>query len=106
MIGSPLTSAHRLREGTLNLMWQELNSKLSRKYSSMPFHSHVTQVFVHLQQGLEELLKMYLHSFLSKIHHTLYMSQMSVEGLNNYTVVYGLNSRNLRESITGHWSMQ
>ena len=73
MIRSPLTSAHWLREGTPNLMWKEFKCKLSKQYSSIPFDSHVTQAFAHLQQGLDELFKMYPHhasGLLSKIYHT------------------------------------
>ena len=106
MIGSPLTSVHRLRHRSPNLMWRELKSELSRQYSSIPFNSHATQAFAHLQQGLDELLKMYLccaSEILSKIHHPSDLSQFLAEGLNHYTAVYGLNSRKLMNNAVGHW---
>ena len=34
------------------------------------------------------------------------MSQISAAGLNHYTVVNGLDSRKLRESVVGHRSVQ
>ena len=34
------------------------------------------------------------------------MSQISAEGLNHYTLVYGMNSRKLTESVVGHWCAQ
>ena len=108
MIGSPLISAHRLREGSPKLMWKELKSNLSRKYSSISFDSHATKAFPCLQQGPDELFKMYLHcasDLLSKIHHTSDMSWISVEGLNCSTMVYDLTFRKLRESLVGHQSM-
>ena len=49
MIGSPLTSAQKLREETPYLMWKELKSGLSRQYSSIAFDCHATQAFAHLQ---------------------------------------------------------
>ena len=109
MIWSPLTSAHRLRDELPNLMWGGSKNKLSRQYSSVPFDSHVTQSFAHLQQGLDELLKIYFHcasKLLLKIHHTSDMSNISAEGLNHNTVVYVLNSRELRASVVGHCSVE
>ena len=50
---------------------------------------------------------MYLHcasKLLLKIHHTINMPQISVEGMNNYTLVNGLNCRKLKDSVVGHWS--
>ena len=93
MIGSPLTSAHTLREGLPNVMWKELKRTLSRQYSSIPFNSHTSQAFAYLQQGPDELLEMYLHhecELLLKIHHTSDMSHISAASLNHYTVGYGL----------------
>ena len=34
------------------------------------------------------------------------MSRIWAEGLNHYTVVYGLNCRRLKDSVVGHWNMQ
>ena len=42
----------------------------------------------------------------SKIYHTSNMSRISVEGLNHYTVVYGLNCRRLKDSIAVHQTAQ
>ena len=87
MVGSPQTSAHRLRDGSPNLTWRELKSKLSSQYSSIPFKGHATKAFANLQQDLCELLEMYLHStseLLSKMNHDMGMFQIS--GLNHYTV--------------------
>ena len=33
------------------------------------------------------------------------MSKITAEGLNHYTMVYGLNSRKLRKSVVGHHSV-
>ena len=47
---------------------------------------------------------MYLHyasKLLSKIHHAVDMSQMLAEHLNHYTMMYGLNSNNLKEKVVG-----
>ena len=67
------------------------------------------QAFAQLEQGPDELLDMFLHhasDLLSKIYHTSHMSRILVEGLNHYTVVYGLNCRRLKDSVAGHWNMQ
>ena len=61
MVGPPLNSAHRLRVRSPNLTWGELKSDFSRQYSSIPFNSHATQAFAWLQQGPDELHKMYVH---------------------------------------------
>ena len=79
------------------------------QYSAIPFDSHSTHAFLKLEQGPSELLDMYLHhasELLSKISHTLDMSRILVEGLNLYTVVYGLNGRRLKNSAVVHWSTQ
>ena len=50
---------------------------------------------------------MYLHYAsepLSKSHHTTDMAQIPAEGLNHYTVVYGLNSNELKHKVDGHQS--
>ena len=73
-------------------------------YFSFPLDSHATQALPHLQQDLDELLEMFLHhasELLLKIYHTSDMSQISAEGLNHYIVMYGLNSRKLRENVLG-----
>ena len=47
---------------------------------------------------------MYLYhasELLLKIYYTSDMSEISVKGLNYYTVVYGLNSRKLNERCSG-----
>ena len=109
MIESPLTSALRLRDGSPNIMWKELKSKVARQYSSIPFNSRTTKVFAHSQEGPDELFEMYLHhegELLLKIHHTANMSLVSVQGMSHYTEVYGLNSRKSRESVVGHRSAQ
>ena len=108
MVGSPLTSAHRLRDRSSNFTWRELRSELSRQYSSIPFDSHATKAFVSLYLAQDEPLEMYLHhasEHFSKIHHLSDMSQISVEGLKQYTIVYGLNCRNLKYSVVGHWRL-
>ena len=54
-----------------------------------------------------ELDDMYLHhasELLLKIYHTSGMSQISLEALDHYTVVYSLKSRNLKESAVEHQS--
>ena len=61
MLRSSLTSAHRLKDGPPKLTWKELTGELSRHYSSIPFDSHATQAFAHLQQGPSELPEIYLH---------------------------------------------
>ena len=59
IVGLPLIPAHRLRDRSPNIMQRELKSKLSRKYFSIPFDSHATQDFTHLQQGPDSLLEMF-----------------------------------------------
>ena len=74
------------------------------QYSIIPLNIHATKAFTHLEQGLDELLDDYLHHVtdLSKIYHTYNMSRTSAEGNNHYTVVYGLNSSKLKDSMAGH----
>ena len=101
MIGSPLTSVHRLKDCISYMMWKDLKSELLRQYSKIPFDSHAIQVLAHIWQGHNELLEMYLHhasELLSKIHHTTNMIQILAEGLNYYTVVYCLNSTKLKDT--------
>ena len=43
---------------------------------------------------------------LCKNYHTSDMSRISAEGLNHYTVVYGLNCIGLKNSVGAHWTMQ
>ena len=62
MVKSPLTSVHRVRDRSPNFSWRELKSKLSMQYSSIPFDSHTTQTFAHLQQGQDEILEKNFHS--------------------------------------------
>ena len=38
----------------------------------------------------------------SKIHQMMDMSQIPTEGLNHYTMVYGLNSIKLKDKVLGH----
>ena len=40
------------------------------------------------------------------MYHTLDMSRILTEGLNHYTVVYGLNCGRLKDSVVGHQSTQ
>ena len=99
MTSSPLSSANTLKAQSLNLMWTELKRELSMQYSAIPFDSHSTQAFAQLEQGLDDLLDMYLHhanELLSKICYTSDMSRNLAEGLIHYTVVYGLNCRRLK----------
>ena len=75
------------------------------QYSIIPFDTQATQAFIHLEQGLDELLENYLHyvsELLSKICHTSDMSRISVEGSNHYVVVYGFSCRKLKDSVVGH----
>ena len=77
MVGSPFTSTYRLRDCLPHLTWDDPKNKFSRKYSTILFNSHATQAFAHLQQGPEELLRLYLHcasEYLSNIHHMRDMS--------------------------------
>ena len=104
---SPLTSAHTLRDESPKITWKGPKRELSRQYSSIPLDNHATQAFECLQQGPHELLEMYLcraSEPLLKSYHTLDMSQISVLGLNHYTVVYGLGCRELKGCLAGHWS--
>ena len=55
---------------------------------------------------------MYYHcasELLSKVHHVTDISQIPGEGLNHYTMVYGLDSHKLKDKAVGyqstHWSM-
>ena len=50
---------------------------------------------------------MYLHhanELLPKLSHTTDMTQIPTEGLNHYTIVYGLNSAKLKDKVAGHQS--
>ena len=75
-------------------------SNLCRRYS-------ILEAFAHLQQGSDELIEIYLHhasELLSKIHHTMDMSQVLAEDLNHHTMLYWLNSVKLKDKVVGHWS--
>ena len=68
------------------------------QYSIIPFNTHASQAFTHLEQDPDELLDDYLHhvrELLSKIYHTSDRSGISVEGTDHYATVYGLNCRNI-----------
>ena len=90
-------------------MWMELKGELSVQYSIILSDSNTTQAFTWLEQGMHELLDEYLHQaseLLSKIFYTSDMSRISVEDLNHYAMVYGLNCRKLKDIIAGHQSAQ
>ena len=109
MTGYPLLSANRLKAKSPNITWMELRGKFSMQYSTFPVDSHTTQAFTQMEQGPDELLDMYLHhtsELLSKIYHTLDISEISAGELNHNTMVYGLNYRRLKDSIVGYWSAQ
>ena len=72
------------------------------QYSIIPLDTHAAQAFPCLEQGPDKLLDDYLHcvsDLLSKIYHTSDMSRISAKGTNHYAVVYGLNSRKLKDSM-------
>ena len=76
---------------------------------SILFDSHATQAFTKLEQGQDELLGVYLYhasKLLSKAYQILDLSKILAEGLNHYTVVYGLNCRRLKDSVVRHQSAQ
>ena len=103
MVGSPLTSAYRLRDCLPHLTWKDLKSELSKQYSTIPFIIHATQSFAYLQQCSDELFEMYLHCA-SEIYHMTDMSEIPAEGLNHCTMLYGLNSYKLKDRVAGHQS--
>ena len=73
----------------------------------MPFDSHTTPTFVHMQQVSDELLEMYLHcacELLSKNSLHNWCLKIPVEGLNHYTMVYILDSNKLKYKVAGHWN--
>ena len=73
----------------------------------MPFSSHAIQAFAHLQQVSDELLQLYLHHAIEpllKNHPMTCMFKIPAEGLNHYTLVYGLNSNKLKDKVEGHQS--
>ena len=75
MVELHLTSANILRDHLPHLTWNDL--KMNFQGNSQC----ATQAFAHLQQGPDELLEMYLHhtsELLSKIHHTMDMSQIII----------------------------
>ena len=79
-----------LKTRSPNLTLAKFKKELSIQYSIMPFDTHTTQAFTHLEQGPDELLDDYLHhvsELLSKIYHTSDMSRISAEGTNHYAVV-------------------
>ena len=105
MVGSSLMSSDRLRDCLSHLTWDDIKHELLRQYSMIPFGSQATQAFTDLQQGCNELLKLYLHhatELLSKIQYMTDMSQIPAEGLNHYTMVYGLNSNKLKDQVVRH----
>ena len=66
------------------------------------------KTFACLQQCPNEPCEKYLNhasELLLKIHYAADMSQISVDCLNHYTAVYGLNCRKLKDSIAGHLSV-
>ena len=72
MTGGPLSSAKRVKAQSPNLTWLELKRELLMVYSIIQSDSHATQDFTQLEQGLDELLDVYLHcssELLSKIYH-------------------------------------
>ena len=78
------------------------------QYSAIQFNIYTIQALVQLKQGLDHLFGMYLHcvnELLSKVCHISDMSEISVEGLNQYTMVYGLNCIRLKDSVAKHWSV-
>ena len=79
------------------------------QYSIIPFDTHATQAFTHLEQGLDKLLSDYVlcvSELLSKLYHAFDMTRFSVEGSDHYAVVYGLNCRKLKDSMVGHQGTQ
>ena len=78
---------------------------MSMQHSLISSNNNSTQAFINLEQGLDELFDDYFHSvnkLPSKTYQTFDMSSISAEGTNHYTVVYHLNCRKLKDSITGH----
>ena len=105
MLGSPITSAYKLRHCLPHLIWRDLKSELLRQYSTILLNSHGILAFAHLQQGSDELLEMYIlcaSELLLKIHHTTNMFLIPAEGLNHYTMVYDLNPNTLKNKVAGH----
>ena len=105
LIGSPLSTAKRLKTRSPNLTWADLKKELSMQYSIIPSDTQTFQAFSYLEQGPDELLDDYLHcagDLLSNIYHTSDMSRISAEGTNHYAVVYGLNCWKLKDSVAGH----
>ena len=83
----------------------DLNNEVLMLYSAIPKDSQATQDFAYLQQGPDELLKLYLlcaSRLLSKIHHMMDMSQILTEGLHHFTMVYGLDSHKVKKKVVGH----
>ena len=107
--GSLVLSANKLKARSPNVTWMELIRELPMQYSAILFDSHATKALAQLEKGLDELLNMYLvhtSEHLSNIYYTSDMSRISGDGLNHYTVVYGLNYRRLKDSVVGHHSTQ
>ena len=107
IVGSLLTSAFSLMDWLPHLTWTDLKNELFRQYSPIPFNNNDTQAFAYLLQGSDELHEMYLHSaseHLLKIHHMTDMFKITAEGINHYTVVYGLNINKLKYKAVGHKS--
>ena len=75
----------------------------------IPSDIHAIEAFTHLQQGNGVFLDDYLHhasELLSKRYHISDMSRISAEGTNHYAVVYCLNCRKLKDSVTRHRTAQ
>ena len=98
IVGSPLTSANRLRDRSPNLTWKELKSKLSMHY----FHFLLPVMPSRLLDIYHKIWMKYL-----KCIHTLqvscHVSNFS-RGLSHYTIVHGLHCRKLKDSVGGYWS--
>ena len=82
------------------------------QYSIISLDTHAIQPFTHLEQGPGELLVKNLHhvnDLLLKIYYISDMSRISAKGTNYFAVAYGLNCRNLNDSVAGHrcaqWKM-
>ena len=83
--------------------------KLSMQYSAIPFDSHEPSLLPNWNKtGMNSLTSICATQvgLCQKITIHSDISSTLMEGLNHYTVVYGLNCRRLKDSVAGHWNMQ
>ena len=108
LTGSPPSIVNRLKAQSSHLMWMELKR-------NCPCNIQLFHLMVMQPRLSSEWKEVWMSSLMNTCtvqvssclkYTTLQMSRILVEGLNQYAVVYGLNCRKLKNSITVHQSTQ